>query len=89
MPCQLICAKKPDGDDPEGWKEFNKVLSNMFKKSPPENYDQYENGIKKAMNKAFKRITVKKGIYKHKMSMRVKELKEEKKNAVSIGFGKH
>ena len=68
-------------NDPDGWKEFNKVLANRFQTKPPENYDQYDNIIKKTLNKAFKKITITKGQYKYKLSEKGKKLKDERKRA--------
>ena len=68
-------------NDPDGWKEFNKIITHKFQSNPPENYNQYENVIKNSLNKAFKKITINKGQYKCKCSEKGKKLKEEKKIA--------
>ena len=67
--------------DPEGWEKFNKAIEEAWKNNPPTTYDQYEQAIKEAMKKSFRKITITKGKYKYKLTEIAKTLKKNKKTA--------
>ena len=63
------------------WKDFNRLLTETYEEAPPETYNEFENMIKKAMDKSLDKITIKKGQYKPKLTEKAKLLKDEKKKA--------
>ena len=67
--------------DSEGWEKFNKLMEEEYEHNMPESYSQYEKAIKKAMDKSFKTITVKKGEYKYKKNRTGEDTKKRQKSS--------
>ena len=65
----------------ENWKTFNKELISMYTAKEAESYTEFEEMVKKAMDKTLKKITIKRGQYKPKITELAKQLKKEKKTS--------
>ena len=61
------------------WKSFNDELTKSYELNEPQSYSEFEELIKTTMDKTLKKITIKRGQYKPKISEKAKQLKSEKR----------
>ena len=61
------------------WESFNEELAKNYELNEPQTYQEFEDLIKRTMEKTLKKVTIKKGQYKPKLTEKAKQLKAEKK----------
>ena len=61
------------------WESFNEELAKNYELNEPQTYQEFEDLIKSTMEKTLKKVTIKKGQYKPKLTEKAKQLKAEKK----------